>query len=250
MDFSVWMQSPSDWMVLFFAATLIGMSKSGIQGISLLAVPLMAMTFGAKPSTGLILPILCFADLFAVLYYRRSAEWKYVFRLLPSALVGFVLALLVDKLIPPDEFKHLLGGCLLIVLLVMFWTEWKGKNNVLSDAWWYGPLFGLMGGFTTMIGNAAGPVMAIYLLSTKMPKMKFVGTNAWFFLVINYLKVPLQVFAWENITTSSLMLDVCTIPFVIVGGLLGIVLVRKLPEKGFRYFTTAVTCVSVLILLF
>ena len=250
MDFSVWMQSPSDWAVLFFAATLIGMSKSGIQGISLLAVPLMAMTFGAKPSTGLILPILCFADLFAVLYYRRSAEWKYVFRLLPSALVGFVLALLVDKLIPPDEFKHLLGGCLLIVLLVMFWTEWKGKDNVLSDAWWYGPLFGLMGGFTTMIGNAAGPVMAIYLLSTKMPKMKFVGTNAWFFLVINYLKVPLQVFAWENITTSSLMLDVCTIPFVIVGGLLGIVLVKKLPEKGFRYFTTAVTCVSVLILLF
>ena len=250
MDFSVWMQSPSDWMVLFFAATLIGMSKSGIQGISLLAVPLMAMTFGAKPSTGLILPILCFADLFAVLYYRRSAEWKYVFRLLPSALVGFVLALLVDKLIPPDEFKHLLGGCLLIVLLVMFWTEWKGKDNVLSDAWWYGPLFGLMGGFTTMIGNAAGPVMAIYLLSTKMPKMKFVGTNAWFFLVINYLKVPLQVFAWDNITTNSLMLDVCTIPFVIVGGLLGIVLVKKLPEKGFRYFTTAVTCVSVLILLF
>lgn len=250
MDFSIWIQSPSDWMILFLAATLIGISKTGIQGISLLAVPLMAMTFGAKPSTGLILPILCMADLFAVLYYRRTAEWRYVIKLLPSALIGFVLALLVDKLIPPAEFKHLLGGSLIIVLLVMFWTDWKRKESTLSNRWWYGPLFGLMGGFTTMIGNAAGPVMAIYLLSTKMPKMNFIGTNAWFFLVINYLKVPVQVFAWGNITASSLILDVCTIPFIIMGGFFGIILVKKLPEKEFRYFTTAVTCLSVLILFF
>jgi len=106
-----------------------------------------------------------------------------------------------------------------------------------------------MGGFTTMIGNAAGPVMAIYLLSVKMPKYNFVGTNAWFFLVVNYLKIPIQVFAWDNITLSSLMLDACTIPFIIIGGVLGIILVKKLPEKGFRYFTTAVTCLSVLMLL-
>ena len=250
MDFSAWIQSPSDWIILSLAAILIGMSKTGIQGISLLAVPLMAMAFGAKPSTGLILPVLCMADLFAVLYYRRTAEWKYVFKLLPSALVGFVVALLVDKLIPPAEFKHLLGGSLLIVLLVMFWTDRKGKENALSRYWWYSPLFGLMGGFTTMIGNAAGPVMAVYLLSTKMPKMNFIGTNAWFFLVINYLKLPVQIFAWGNITASSLILDLCTIPFIIAGGLLGVTLVKKLPEKGFRYFTTAVTCLSVLILLF
>ncbi|MCD8202892.1 MAG: sulfite exporter TauE/SafE family protein, partial [Prevotella sp.] len=78
--------SLSDWGILFFTALLIGMSKSGIQGITLLAVPLMAMTFGAKPSTGIILPILCFADLMAVLYYRRIAEWRYVLKLLPTAI--------------------------------------------------------------------------------------------------------------------------------------------------------------------
>lgn len=100
-----------------------------------------------------------------------------------------------------------------------------------------------------MIGNAAGPVMAIYLLSVKMPKYSFVGTNAWFFLVINYLKIPVQIFAWGNMTSSSLMLDVCTIPFILTGGILGIALVKKLPEKGFRYFTTAVTSLSVLLLL-
>ena len=131
-DFSMWMQSPSDWGMLFLSALLIGMSKTGIQGISLLAVPLMAMTFGAKPSTGLILPLLCVADLIAVLYYRRIAEWKYVLKLLPAALAGFAVALLVDKHVPPAGFKQLMGGCLLVVLIVMFWSEWKGKENRMS----------------------------------------------------------------------------------------------------------------------
>ena len=243
----MWIQTPADWGMLFLSAMLIGMSKTGVQGIGLLVVPLMAMTFGAKPSTGLILPILCMADLIAVFYYRRIAEWKYVLKLLPAALAGFVVALFVDKHIPPSEFKHLLSGCLLAVLVVMLWSEWKGKENSLSSYWWYGPLFGLLGGFTTMIGNAAGPVMAIYLLSVKMPKYSFVGTNAWFFLVVNYLKIPIQVFAWNNITVSSLALDACTLPFVLLGGVFGILLVKRLPEKGFRYFTTTVTCLSVLI---
>ena len=249
MDFSVLLQTPTQWAWFFFSALLIGMSKAGIQGISLLAVPIMAMIFGAKPSTGIILPILCMADLVAVLYYRRIAEWRYVWRLLPTALIGFAAALWVDRLIPPTEFKHLMGACLLAVLLVMFWSQWKGKENALSKYAWYGPLFGLLGGFTTMIGNAAGPVMAIYLLSVKMPKYSFVGTNAWFFLVINYLKIPVQYFAWGNISSSTLLLDTYALPFVVAGGLIGIGIVKCLPERGFRLFTTAVTCLSVLLLL-
>lgn len=249
MDLSMWIQSPIQWGILFLSAFIIGMSKTGIQGLSLISVPLMALAFGAKPSTGLILPILCAADLIAVLYYRRKAEWKYVFKLLPAALAGFVVALFVDKIVPPTEFKHLMGGCLAAIMLVMLWTDRKGKENSLSSHWWFGPLFGLMGGFTTMIGNAAGPVMAIYLLSIRMPKYSFVGTNAWFFLVINYLKIPVQILAWDNITVRSLMLDAYTIPFVLLGGVAGILLVKRLPEKGFRNATTATTGLSVLMLL-
>ncbi|MBS4963422.1 MAG: sulfite exporter TauE/SafE family protein [Phocaeicola dorei] len=249
MDLSMWIQSPIHWGILFLSAFIIGMSKTGIQGLSLISVPLMALVFGAKPSTGLILPILCAADLIAVLYYRRKAEWKYVFKLLPAALAGFVVALFVDKIVPPTEFKHLMGGCLAAIMLVMLWTDRKGKENSLSSHWWFGPLFGLMGGFTTMIGNAAGPVMAIYLLSIRMPKYSFVGTNAWFFLVINYLKIPVQILAWDNITVQSLVLDAYTIPFVLLGGVAGILLVKRLPEKGFRNATTAATGLSVLMLL-
>jgi uncharacterized membrane protein YfcA len=244
------MQTPLAWGVLFLSAFFIGMSKTGIQGINMLMIPLMALAFGAKPSTGVILPMLCFSDLLAVACYRRSAEWKYILRLLPSALGGFVLALAVDSLVPPAQFKRLLAGCLVVVMVVMIGSE-KGKQSYKpTERWWYGPVFGLLGGFTTMIGNAAGPVMAIYLLSVRLPKYAFVGTSAWFFLVINYLKIPIQVFAWHNITASSLLLNLYTVPFMLAGAVAGIYVVRKLPEKGFRSVITVITVLSVLILLF
>lgn len=249
MDFSAYIQSEWSWLILFVTAIFVGMSKTGVQGLTLLTIPLLAMAFGAKPSTGLMLPILCFADIIGVSYYRRQAEWKYIIRLLPMAIAGFFLAILVDNMIPATEFKHLMGGCLALVLGVMLWSQYKGKDNILIDKWWYSPLFGLLGGFTTMIGNAAGPVMAIYLLSTRMPKLAFVGTNAWFFLCVNYLKLPLQVFAWHNINLTTLAIDACAIPFVLIGAFLGIRLVKFLPEKGFRIFTTIVTIISVLVML-
>lgn len=248
-DFAAYMQSEWAWVVMALMAVFVGMSKTGVQGLAILTVPLLAMTFGAKPSTGLMLPVLCFADVIGVSYYRRQAEWRYVLRLLPMAVAGFFLALWVDHLIPAREFKHLMGACLALVLGVMLWSQWKGRENVLTDKWWYSPLFGLLGGFTTMIGNAAGPVMAIYLLSVRMPKLAFVGTNAWFFLCVNFLKLPLQVFAWHNISPTTLLIDACAIPFVLVGAYIGVRIVRFLPERAFRIFTTAVTIISVITML-
>jgi len=249
-DFSLWMNTPYDWVLLFVCALLIGMSKTGIQGITLLAIPLMAINFGAKPSTGLILPMLCFSDIIAVLYYRRTAEWKYIWKLLPSAVAGFFLAIAVDKMIPADEFRRLMAICIFIGIAVMFWTERTGKDSKMFSSWWYAPLFGLMGGFTTMIGNAAGPVMAVYLLSMRLPKYSFVGTSAWFFLVVNYLKIPLQVFVWENISATTLLLNAITIPFMIIGAVIGIYFVKKVPEKSYRIFIIAVTILSTVMLLF
>jgi uncharacterized membrane protein YfcA len=249
-DITLWMDSPYDWILLFASALLIGMSKTGIQGITMLAIPLMAINFGAKASTGLILPMLCFSDLIAVVYYRRMAEWKYIFKLLPSAIAGFFLALAVDKLVPANEFRWLMAFCIFLGLAVMFWTERKGKDNTMSAAWWYAPAFGLMGGFTTMIGNAAGPVMAVYLLSMHLPKYSFVGTSAWFFLVVNYLKLPLQFFVWENISLPSLALNAMAIPFMVIGAIAGIYFVKWIPEKKYRAFIVIVTILSTVMLLF
>lgn len=235
---------------LYFAATLIGLSKTGIQGIGTLAVPILALAYGSKPSTGILLPILCMADLIAVIYYRRSAEWKYILKLLPTTILGFFLALAVDSLIPTNYFRYLLSFTILVGIAVLFWTETKDKENLLPDKWWYAHLFGLLGGFTTMIGNAAGPVMAVYLLSMKLPKYSYVGTGAWFFMIVNLLKLPLQIFAWNNITAETLLLDLQTIPFIVVGAFLGIKLVNALPERIFRRVIIYLTVFSALMLLF
>lgn len=239
-----------DWILLFVCALLIGMSKTGIQGINVLTIPLMAVAFGAKSSTGLILPMLCFSDLIAVIYYRRTAEWKYIFKLLPSAIAGFFIALAVDKIVPADEFRLLMAFCIFLGLGVMLWTEKKGKNNKFFTSWWYAPVFGLMGGFTTMIGNAAGPIMAVYLLSMRLPKYSFVGTSAWFFMVVNYLKLPLQIFVWDNISITSVTLNAIAIPFMILGAVAGIYLVKKIPEKNYRTLIIVITVLSTVMLLF
>lgn len=236
--------------VILFTALLVGMSKTGIQGVTLFAVPILALTFGAKESTGIILPMLCFSDIIAVIYYRRSAEWKYIIRLVPPAIVGFFVALLVDYYVAPEGFKQLMGFCLLIGVVLMLWAEFKNISNKITESKLFGMSFGLLGGFTTMIGNAAGPVMSIYLLSMKMPKLSFVGTSAWFFLVVNYLKLPLQYFVWNNISLDTLKFTFYGIPFMIIGAVIGIVFVKRIPEKGFRYFILGVTIVSSILLIF
>ena len=237
------------WAILAVAALCIGLSKTGVQGLMLLVVPYMAMAFGAKASTGVILPMLCMADIVAVAYYKRIADWKVVAKLLPTAVLGFLLAILVDRLIPTEGFRQLMGWTLALALAVMLWSELYGKENRWLRKWWYSALFGLLGGFTTMIGNAAGPVMSVYLLSMRKEKMEYIGINAWFFLVVNLLKMPLQVFVWENISWSSFSLNLLMLPIIGVGAWLGIRVVKLLPEQAFHRFILVVTILSVAMML-
>ena len=236
------------WLVISLAALSIGMSKTGVQGIMLMIVPLMAMAFGAKESTGVILPMLCMADIIAVAYYKRIADWKIVAKLLPTAIIGFFLAIGVDNAIPTGQFRQLMGWTLMLALAVMIWSEVFGKENRWMKKWWYAAIFGLLGGFTTMIGNAAGPVMSVYLLSMRKEKMEYIGINAWFFLVVNLLKVPLQAFVWDNITWDSLILNLSMLPIIGIGALIGIRIVKLLPERVFRRFIQIVTVISVILM--
>lgn len=237
------------WLVIALSAMCIGMSKTGVQGMMLLIVPFMAMAFGAKESTGVILPMLCMADIIAVAYYKRIADWKIVLRLLPTAILGFFIAIAVDSVVPAAAFKKLMGWTLALALVVMFWNEFGGKENRWMNKWWYSAIFGLLGGFTTMIGNAAGPVMAVYLLSMRKDKMSYVGINAWFFLVVNLLKVPLQAFVWHNISWASISLDALMLPVIGIGAFLGIRIVKWFPEKAFHRFVQAVTVLAVILML-
>jgi len=226
----------------------IGISKTGVNGLGMLVVPIFALIFGARSSTGILLPMLCCADLFAVAYYRRSAEWKYIIRLLPWALTGFALALLTDHWIPDKSFKILIGACILAGLAVMLWNEFRKTGAAVPSAWWFAALFGVMGGFSTMIGNAAGPVMAVFLLSMRLPKHSFVGTSAWFFMVVNLLKLPLQYFVWDNISGETLLFDLAMLPFIAAGAWMGILFVKRISEKNYRIVVYVLTFSSSLML--
>ena len=238
------------WIILSITAMCIGMSKTGVQGITLLIVPYMAIAFGAKESTGVILPMLCIADIMAVAYYKRIADCKVVAKLLPTAILGFFLAIGVDKLIPAQEFRLLMGWTLALAMAVMIWSEVFGKENRWMKKWWYSAIFGLLGGFTTMIGNAAGPVLSVYLLSMRKEKMEYIGINAWFFLVVNLLKVPLQIFVWDNISWDTFSLNLSMLPIIGIGAWLGIIIVKLFPEKAFRRFIQIVTILSVAMMLY
>jgi uncharacterized membrane protein YfcA len=240
---SIW-----EWCALIICGLCVGVAKTGINGLGVVVVPVFAMIFGAKPSTGMLLPMLCCADLFAVTYYRRSAAWRYIIRLLPWALTGFALALYADHWIPDKGFKVLIGACILVGLGVMLWNEYRGRDTEVPSAWWFTALFGIMGGFSTMIGNAAGPIMSVFLLSVRLPKKSFVGTAAWFFMIINFLKLPLQYFVWHNISGETLLFDITLLPAIAVGAWLGVVFVKKISEKNYRVVVYILTLVSTLLL--
>ena len=238
------------WQIaaVIVSGLFIGMGKTGLNGMNSVMVPLLALTFGAKESTGIVLPMLAFADIMAVIWYRRSAEWKYVVRLLPWALGGLALAIFVEQFIPARGFKYMMGFCIFSGLGVMLWNESRGKDANVPQGWWFSAMFGLLGGFTTMIGNAAGPIMSVFLLSMRLPKENFLGTAAWYYMILNYTKIPLQIFFWHNITPEGLKFNVCMIPVIILGAVLGVVLVKLVSEKIYRRMVFGMTIISAALL--
>lgn len=233
--------SLSDWSWLLLSALLIGMAKAGISGIGTLAVPVMAAAFGGKPSAGLVLPMLIIADAIAVTYYNRHALWSYIWQLLPAAVVGILVGLAVGYWVSDHIFTTLIAIIVISSLALMVWQEVKGLSARLTGNRFFSMTFGLLGGFSTMIGNAAGPVMNVYLLSIRLPKSHFIGTGAWFYFIINVIKLPFHIFVWKTVTTHSLLIDGAVIPAIALGAFIGVHLVKIIPEKAFRYFIIVVT---------
>lgn len=244
LDLALW-----QWALLFLCALFSGMSKVGVPGVSMIVVPVLALLFGGKPSTGILLPILMMADLFGVLYYRRHAQWSYVLKVIPWAFLGIGLALWVGKLVNDEQFKNIIAILVFFCIGLMVWRDRRKDRNVFPDQWWFAAGMGILGGFATMIGNVAGPIFAIYLLAMHLPKNTFIGTSAWFFFIVNYTKFPLHLFVWQTISWHTLRLDLMTLPAIGLGAFLGIRLVKILPEKTYRSFVFIITAMSAFLLL-
>jgi uncharacterized protein len=241
--------TPVNTLLFITAALLIGMSKAGLSGFGLAMVPLMALIFGAKPSTGVILPMLIVADIMAVIYYHRSAVWKYIIRILPWAAAGVIIALITGKMVNNNQFRIVMMTVVWIMLILMILNDLRSKQgSEIPESPLVASLLGLAGGFATMIGNSAGPVFTLYFLAMRLPKKEFIGTGAWLYLIINTSKFPLQAVVWKNITWNFLMLDLISIPFIAVGIFIGIHVVKLFPEKIYRYFVIGTTLVTSVLL--
>jgi hypothetical protein len=216
------------------AALLVGLSKTGIPGVGIPAIVFMTEAFSGseKLSVGALLPVLLVGDAFAVGFYRRHAEWPRLWRLFPYVLAGMVPAVAVLLLVDDAHFKLVLGWIVLALLTLELGRQRFGWTTV-PGRWWFVAGAGLLAGFGTTVGNAAGPVMGVYLISRGLSKEGFMGTWAWFFLIVNLVKVP--IFAWLGmITPSTLAFDLVVFPTVVVGALLGKRLFRVIPQKLFN----------------
>ena len=248
MHFAISQVQTYQWVLAVISGMVIGMSKTGLNGLTLMFIPLMALSFGSKASTGILLPMLCVGDVFAVSWYRRHAETKYLLKLLPSAVVGIAAGVAVGGSLSDSSFRFLLGGIIVVLLGLMIWQDVRKKETRYPQAWWFSVAAGLAAGFTTMVGNAAGAITSIYLLSMRLPKNAFIGTAAWFFLIVNLLKVPLQVLFWKNISGASLTFDAIMIPAIAAGAAIGITVSGKIPERAYRIFIMVMTGVAALLL--
>lgn len=237
------------WAVILLSGFLIGMSKAGIQGANLLILPFMAALLGGRNSAGFILPLLIMADVFAVTYYLKKCQWRFIPKLLPFSLVGLGAGLLTGQYISDRLFKMIMSIIILVCLILMLAKEVRKKEFQLPESRSLAGLTGVLGGFSTMIGNAAGPIMSLYFLAMGLPKAEFIGTVAWYFFIVNLIKVPLHVFVWHSITLESFLVNLTTLPLIALGIFVGIKTVHLIPEKAYRYFVIAITFIGAVRLL-
>ena len=221
------------WALACLAAVGIGVSKSGLPGVSLLHVVLFAQLFPGLQSTGVVLPMLVVGDIGAVLLFRRHADGHHIRRTLPPAAIGVVAGWAVMNLQGQADFRPAIGAIVLALAVIQLIRHWR--PDTLADlphsrgfAWG----IGLVAGGVTMVANAAGPVMALYLVAVSLPKDVFVGTSAWFFLLINLFKIPFSR-QLGLIDGESLALNLRLLPLVVAGLFLGRAVVSRLPQRTF-----------------
>ena len=237
------------WVLILLAAFIIGLAKAGLKGIEMMNVTIMAIVFGSKASTGLVLPLLCFADIMSVFYYKRHVQWSRFWKLIPWMMVGILLGVYVGKDLNEALFRKLMAIIIIITVVIMIVMEYR-KATPIPDNKLFVISTGLAAGFTTMLGNLAGAFANIYFLAMRMTKNDFIGTAAWLFLVINLFKLPFQVIYWKNITGATLQTDLWLIPALIAGFFAGLKIVAHIKDDSYRKVVIVLTFLGAMVIFF
>lgn len=244
------------WQLAFavLGALLIGISKTGVAGLGILVAAIFANLMPAKLSSGFVLPMLIMGDLMAVYAYRGHADYRQALRLFPWTLPGILAGYFAFGVVNDKQARLMIG---VIVALMVVWhlvrklTAKKPSAGSLpaeTHSTFSVALLGISAGFTTLVANAAGPIMTLYLLAMGMPKMAFVGTAAVFFCGLNLLKVPFMV-SLGSIQWSSLGWNLALAPAVLLGAWLGKKLLGKLSQKWFEYIALTLSAAAAVKLL-
>lgn len=237
------------WILILLAAFILGLAKAGLKGIDMMNVTIMAIVFGSKASTGIVLPLLCVADIMAVIYYKRHVQWPQFWKLIPWMMVGILMGVYVGKDLNEALFRKLMALIIIFTVVMMVTMEFRKTNKIPNNK-----LFvistGLAAGFTTMLGNLAGAFANIYFLAMRMSKNDFIGTAAWVFLVINLFKLPFQVIYWKNITTATLQTDLFLLPALIAGFWAGLKIVAHIKDDSYRKVVIILTFLGAIVIFF
>ncbi len=241
--------STFSWVLALTAALVVGISKAGIKGVAIINVTLMALAFGAKESTGLVVPLLILADIFAVVYYNRHTQWKYIIRFLPWIIVGILIGVFIGIDLDENTFKICMAVIILGSVVMMYWWDRK-KSKTVPSHWGFAGFIGILAGITTMIGNLAGAFSNIFFLAMRLPKNEFIGTAAWLFLIINVIKLPFNIWFWGTITPETLVINLKLAPGIFIGLLVGVRLVKMIKEGFYRKMILILTALGAILILF
>lgn len=209
----------------------------------------MALAFGSRASTGLFIPLLLVGDVFAVVYYNRHTQWKYILKFIPWMIAGILIGVYVGKDLPEQEFKWGMVIVIFLSLGLLLWWD-RRKSESVPSHWLFSGSMGILAGICTMIGNLAGAFTNIFFLAMRLPKNEFVGTAAWLFLITNLFKLPFHIWVWETISAESLAINLRLLPAIFAGLLLGVFLVKKINEKNYKRFILVVTVIGTIAILF
>jgi uncharacterized membrane protein YfcA len=229
------------WTLGAFAAFFVGVAKTGVPGLGILVIPMMVLAVGdARQSAGWLLPILCMADVFAVVYWRRHAAASRLFTLMPWVLAGLAGGAVALSL--PERTIRTMVGTIVAVMLAVYLRRRSHPVTEVQNV--PAAPYGIAAGFATTVANAAGPVMNLYLLSKRLSKEEFVATGAWFFFLVNLTKIP--VYIWHGLFSApSLAFDALMFPPVMLGAVTGRWLIHRIPSRLFEILVVALTGLSI-----
>ncbi|MHB9037425.1 MAG: TSUP family transporter [Armatimonadota bacterium] len=234
----------SQWLMTLSAAVILGVSKTALPGAGILVSAMLASAFGGWASAGIMLPMLILSDCLAVASYHEYVKWHELVKLVPSVILGMgvgAVALWVAGHQKGDkDTLSIIIGVLLLMMLAAHFVRCFFPERLTPISRTATTITGVFAGFATIVSNAAGPVMSVYMAARGLTKNAFMGTLAWYFLILNTCKLPVYIAltaanpAHSIITVQSFLLVLYTCPGILLGAFLGKWLLPRFSQRLFE----------------